>query len=43
MEYVPKVNYFICAEAGADLPPIPGAEAGRNSFMVLLISLCFGS
>lgn len=30
MVYIPKVNYFICAEAVADLPPIPDAEAGRN-------------
>lgn len=37
MVYVPKVNSFICAEVGAGLPPIPGAEAGRKIVMVFLV------
>lgn len=37
MEYVPKVNSFICAEAVADLPPIPDAEAGKNTLWFCLL------
>lgn len=40
MEYVPKVNSFICAEAVADLPPIPDAEAGEHTFSWFCLLVC---
>lgn len=40
MECVPEVNSFIYAEAVADLPLIPNAEAGKNFCLFACVLDC---